>query len=86
MPVALKIDIKGLETDWRAGMKPAALAEKYGCSALHLYKLRSKHKLRVKMKNGSKEPAAPTARDEQLSGASLRLSPWVVARIAKLGY
>ena len=86
MPVALKTDIKGLEADWQAGMKPAALAEKYGCSVFHLYKLRSKHKLRVKMKNGSKEPRAPTAQDEQLSGESLRLSPWVVARIAKLGY
>lgn len=84
MAEALDINLNELEKDWQAGMKPSDLARKYGCNPRHLYTLRRRYNLQVKMKNGIKEPAAPSHLDEYLSGESLELSPWVVARISEI--
>lgn len=84
MPVKLNIDLHVLEQEWLSGLSAAQLARKYGCTPSQIYKIRSKHNLSIEMKNGNKEPEAPTPLDARMSKASLMPSPWVLARIAEL--
>ena len=84
MPAVLVIDPKELEAKWRNGSSAQQLAKMYNCSLGHIYKIRRKQKLDVRMKNSNAEPPPPTALDERLSRNSLVPSPWVLARIAAL--
>jgi hypothetical protein len=84
LPQKIVIDTVALEQQWASGVPAAQLAKVYNCSASQLYKVRKKHNLRVKLKNTSVEPGAPSRLDERLSKESLQYSPWVLARIAEL--
>ena len=84
MPAAMRINIEKLAKQWRAGVKPTKLAKQYGCSLGHIYRLKKRHKLKIKMKNTSCEPGAPTEFDDRLSANSLHFSPWVARRIAEI--
>jgi hypothetical protein len=84
MPAKKKINPAYLEKEWQEGATAAELARKYDCDVSLIYKIRSKNALAVKMKNGNKEPPAPTPLDERMSQMSLMPSPWVRARIAEI--
>lgn len=78
------VDAAEVERAWSAGESVASIANRIGVSQSVIYKLRSREKFNVRLKNGSREPLAPTPEDEIASLSSLRLSPWVQRRVAVL--
>jgi transposase len=78
------IDLEELERLWQSGETGPRLAKRYGVHYSHIYRMAKRYGLRVTMKNGSREPPAPSPEDDQASGAGLDLAPWVARRVAAL--
>jgi transposase len=78
------IDVEELERLWQSGETGPRLAKRYGVHYSQIYRMAKRYGLRVTMKNGSREPPAPSPEDEQASGAGLDLAPWVARRVAAL--
>lgn len=78
------VDIAELRLLWCAGWSVRDLAAKYGVSETLIYSLKVRHRLLKRDRPDMSEPPAPSPEDAAASEDSLRLSPWVQARIDEL--
>ena len=78
------VDIAELRLLWSAGWSVKELAARYCVGETCICALRKKHKLEDRMRPQCSEPPAPSPEDATASEDSLRLSPWVQARINEL--
>ena len=78
------IDMTGLASGWLAGESVSVLAGRYGLGMTTIRNLASRGRLPWRETRRDEEPEAPSPEDAAASEDSLRLSPWVQARIKEL--
>jgi hypothetical protein len=79
-----RYDMDGLRANWVAGESVSSLAGRFGLGMSTIYEMALKGRLPWRESQQDDEPEAPSLEDDQASGDSLQLSPWVQARIAEL--
>ena len=77
-------DMDGLSAGWVAGESVASLAGRFGLGMTTIRNMQSAGRLPWRESQRDEEPEAPSAEDAAASEDSLRLSPWVQARIKEL--
>ena len=79
-----RYDMDGLRAGWVAGESVSSLAGRFGLGMSTIREMATKGRLPWRESQRDEEPEAPSLEDDQASGDSLQLSPWVQARIAEL--
>ena len=77
-------DVEALHAGWLAGESVSSLAGRVGVGMTTIRNMQAAGKLPWRASQRDEEPEAPSPEDDQASGDSLQLSPWVQARIAEL--
>lgn len=77
-------DADALHAGWLAGESVSSLAGRVGIGMTTIRNLASAGKLPWRASQRDDEPEAPSPEDAEASEDSLRLSPWVQARIKEL--